>query len=378
MVAGFMLATAGLSAFVSNTATAAMMLPIALSVVRLTQPAGDAAPADDSRGPVTSLSTCLMLGIAYAASIGGVVTIIGTPPNVFLTGFLRNGIAEPYRSDLTFVRWLPIGVTLAVILLPATWWLLTQCLFSLSEQTIEGGKQMIRRQLAELGPWKLGERATLFLFAVTAVGWIIRPWLVEWSVSWRGGEYHPLASLTDSGVVMFTATLLFVVPVDLKARQFVLDWRTAERIPWGALLLFGGGLTLANACRENGVVEFLGSFSSLAKGCPAWLLVLGVTTFVVFLTELTSNLATVATFLPVLAALAPGLGIHPYLLIIPAAISASCAFMLPVATPPNAIVFASGRVHIQQMIRAGFWLNLISIAVVTAIAMLIARPIFGV
>ena len=318
-----------------------------------------------------------MLGIAYAASIGGVATIIGTPPNVFLVGFVRDTIAEPYRMEISFASWLLIGVPLVVVFLPIVWLLLTRFMFPVAREPIAAGRQLVTRELQRLGPPCRGEIATFVLFAITAILWISRPLLVRWSWSQGEADFYPLAHLTDAGIVMMTAIALFVVPVDVRRRDFVMDWQTAKDLPWGVLVLFGGGLSLASACEVNGVAEFLGSLSRYISGLSTPVLVLCVTAAVIFLTELTSNTATTATLLPVLAALAPGLGVHPYLLVFPAALAASCAFMLPVATPPNAIVFASGRLRIGQMARAGFWCNLIGVLLVTALTLFIIRPWLG-
>lgn len=369
MVAGFMAATAILSAFVSNTATTAMMLPIAMSVIGLTKDKD--ADADRSS---ENLATCLMLGIAYAASIGGTMTIIGTPPNVFLIGYVRETIAEPFRTEISFVRWLPIGVPLAIGFLPIIWFGLTHLLFPIRIRHIRGGEGLIASELHKMGRPSQGERITLIVFLVTAGLWITRPLLLNISWSSSNELFQPFANVTDAGIVMTTALLLFVIPVKHPSRRRVLQWQEAERIPWGVLILVGGGLSLAGAVSANGVAPFLGSQSRYIGSVSPFVLILIVTTAIVFLTELTSNIATTATLLPILAALAPGFDVHPYVLIFPAAIAASCAFMLPVATPPNAIVFASGAVRINQMIRAGFWFNLAGIALVTLLTYYIIIP----
>ncbi|MFT5523291.1 MAG: sodium-dependent dicarboxylate transporter 2/3/5 [Pirellulaceae bacterium] len=365
MIAGFMFTTAVLSAFVSNTATAAMMMPIAASVIRLVKMQGERA---------NNFAVCLMLGIAYSASIGGVATIIGSPPNVFLVSYLNDSIAEPYRTELSFSRWLLFGVPLAIVFLPIVFVVLTRVLYPIKVQTIEGGDQLIRGELDLLGPINRGEWATFIVFMVTATLWIIRPVLTGLTFG-SSATWLPFAGLTDAGIAMLAALVLFVIPVDAKSRQFVLDWNTALKLPWGILILFGGGLSLAAAVQANGVAEFLGSYARFVSGMPPVVVVVCVATGMIFLTELTSNTATSATLIPVLGAVAPGLGIHPYLLVVPAAIAASCAFMLPVATPPNAIVFATGTVNLQDMVRAGLWLNLIAIALVTLLTMLLINPI---
>lgn len=358
MVGGFMLATAGLSAFVSNTATTALMLPIGASVVAL---AGRRGPMD-GQGPPDRFPLALMLGIAYSASIGGLATIIGTPPNVFLVGFLRNELG----IDVTFLSWLRIGLPLVTILLPATWWLLTRWIYPLGREPIPGVEARIGDALSEMGPLGRGERITLVVFVTAAAAWIGRPLLAAWSV----GGSRPLAHLTDTGIAVLAALALFVTPVDRRRRTFTMDWETAEGLPWGVLVLFGGGLSLAAAVQRHQVAEYLGAQVHALASWPAWLVIGLVTTAMIFLTELTSNTATAATLVPILAALAPGLGMPALRLAIPATLAASCAFMLPVATPPNAIVFGSGWVTMRDMARAGLWLNLLAILPIAAMAYL--------
>ena len=362
MIGGFMLVTAVLSAFVSNTATTAMMLPIALSVIDLVR-RNKTASAD------RNFALCLMLGVAYAASIGGIATIIGTPPNAILAGFIK----ETYGETISFARWLVIGVPLAVVFLPITWFLLTRVLYPIRLERIEGGRELIAREHAQLGPMKPGEWVTLIVFLLAAIAWIFRTII----------ERH-IPGVSDPGIAIIAAMLLFVIPVDLKKGTFTMNWSTATKLPWGILILFGGGLSLAAAVKVNGVAQFIGStvptLQGLAEtqGLRTLLLIVLVTTGVIFLTELTSNTATTTTLLPILAAIAVGLGLHPYLLIVPAAIAASCAFMMPVATPPNAIVFGSGYITIPQMCKAGLWLNLIGIALVTLLAYAIIVPVLGI
>jgi len=356
MVGGFMLASAALSMWVSNTATAVMMLPIALSVVRL------AGSDDDGRFRVA-----LLLGVAYGCSIGGIGTLIGTPPNLFLASYARSELGV----EISFVRWMAFGVPLVLCFLPAAWWLLTHMLYPLGDRRIEGGRDGVRTALAELGPVGRGERVTLIVFAITAVCWVTRPLLV-------GLSWGPFEGLTDTGIAMFAALSLFCIPVDARRRVFAMDWETAVRLPWGVLVLFGGGLSLAAAIRHNGVDGFIGSQFASFGTLPAFVLVIAIVTLVLALTELTSNTATTATLVPILAALASGLGTAPLLFIVPAAVAASCAFMLPVATPPNAIVFGSGYISMFEMIRAGLWLELIGIALITALTYALAIPILGI
>ncbi|MDG2382323.1 MAG: DASS family sodium-coupled anion symporter [Pirellulaceae bacterium] len=373
MVAGFMIATAVLSAFVSNTATTAMMLPIALSVIGLVAANREQIDAKC----ISNFSTCLMLAIAYSASVGGMITIVGTPPNVFLVSFLRNTIDEPNQMNVSFARWLLLGIPLACLFLPSIWLLLSKVLYPVKFETIPGGDRLILTELKKLGSMNRGEWVTFILFLLTAGMWITLPLLKQIHLTVGEGEIYPLEKLTDPGIVMLTAVLLFVIPTGDKERRFTMDWETAVRLPWGVLVLFGGGLSLAAAVDRNGVAPFIGGFSSYVAGVPPIALVLAITTVIVFLTELTSNLATTAAVIPILAGLAPGLGMHPYDLIVPATLAASCAFMLPVATPPNAIVFGSGKITIGQMARAGFWLNLLGILLVTAVSSALVKVVFG-
>lgn len=373
MILGFMLVTASLSAFVSNTATTAMMLPIALSVVALFRKQGQDTEAISTER-VNRFATCLLLAIAYSASIGGITTIIGTPTNAFLITFLQDQIAEPYRREFSFASWLPIGLSFSVVFLPVMYWMMTRVIFPIGNFSIAGGKQLIAQELKDLGRVNRGEWNTLGVFSVVVSLWLFRPLVTKLTFSFAGSEVQPFAELTDSVVAMLGAVALFIVPVKIRGRVFTMDWATAEKLPWGILLLFGGGLSLASAVKRNGVAEFIGSQAEAFSSVPTIVLILAVTATIVFMTELTSNAATTASLVPVLAALAPGLGIHPYLLVIPATIASSCAFMLPVATPPNAIVFGSGMITGPSMARAGFLLNLVAIVIVTLHAVLVVGP----
>jgi len=267
-----------------------------------------------------------------------------------------------------------IGVPITLSFLPLTWLALTRFVFPLSIKKIEGGEALIRDARSKLGPMQRGEWWTLAVFLLAASFWIFRPLLA----GVHFGGWQPFAGLTDPGIAITAALLLFVIPIDIENREFVMDWDTAVRLPWGLLVLFGGGLSLAAAIDNNGVSQFLGSLSGLAAGMPSLLIVLIIVALVIFLTELTSNTATTATLVPILAAVAPGLGLDPLVLIVPAGIAASCAFMLPVATPPNAIVFGSGMVRIPDMSRAGIWLNVLGIGLITALMYLVAMPFLGV
>ncbi len=362
IVGGFMLVTALLSMWVSNTATSIMMLPVALSVIDYTGSSGDAA-ADDN------FSLCLLLGIAYSASIGGIGTLIGTPPNLFLASFLESQLGQ----EISFLDWMRVGIPLVVIFLPISWLTLTRGIFPLGSAPIAAGDAFLQEAADRLPPMNRGAWVTLGVFLLTATCWITRPLLTAWEI----GGFRPLSGLTDTGIAMLAALSLFVIPVDFEKRVFAMDWETAVELPWGLLLLFGGGLSLAAAVKTTGVGEFIGSQVGALGYLPPLLLVLLVTTLIILLTELTSNTATTATFLPILASLAIGLELPPLLLLVPAALAASCAFMLPVATPPNAIVFGSGRISIPQMCKAGIWLNAIGILLITGLTYGIAMRVLG-
>jgi sodium-dependent dicarboxylate transporter 2/3/5 len=378
-VGGFMLVTALLSMWVSNTATVVMMLPIAISVITLAQRAERDAEGNEGgnqewdgasplpAGETRNFALCLLLGIAYGASIGGIGTLIGTPPNLFLASFAKSELGR----EISFVGWMAVGLPLVAVFLPGVWWGLTRWLYPVRGRGAAGSGSYTREALAELGPMQAGEWVTLAVFATTACTWILRPLLNDWEVA----GLRPLAGLTDTGIAVIAALSLFVIRVDRKDRVFAMDWETAVQLPWGVLILFGGGLSLAAAIQANGVGEHIGNQLGALAGWPVLLLMAGVTMVVIFLTELTSNTATTATFVPILAALAPSLDLSPYVLIVPATIAASCAFMLPVATPPNAIVFGSGTLTVPEMSRAGFWFNLLGIVLITALTYAVALPL---
>ena len=366
IVAGFMAITTLMSMWVSNTATTVMMLPVAMSVLHLAH-ADEVLSGDPAKRP--AFATCLMLCIAYAASIGGIGTLIGTPPNLILAGFLE----EQYGVTISFVRWLAVGLPLVAVFTPIVWLLMTRWLYPVPREPIAGGHEAVVEELRSLGRPSRGERATFVIFMVTALAWITSPLLREITIA----GHRPLAGLSDPGIAIIAALALFVVPVEIRTRTFVLDWESTKRLPWGILILFGGGLSLADAVKSYGVAEFIGVHAHSLASLPTLLIMILIAGAVIALTELTSNTATTATLLPILAGLAPSLGIHPALLLIPTTIAASCAFMMPVATPPNAIVFGSGHVTIPQMCRAGIWLNVIGLVLIVGLAYAVAVPLFG-
>jgi len=325
-----------------------MMMPIGLSVILLVRPDaeyGAGRPVD------FNFAVCVMLGIAYACSIGGLATLIGTPPNALLAGFML----ETYGHAIGFAEWLAIGLPLVVVTLPATWLLLTRVAFPIRISEIPGGRDAIDAQHTALGGMTRGEWSVAAVFVLAAALWVLRPVLEE-----------TVPGLSDAGIAVGAALLLFVLPAD-GAGTRVIDWQSAERLPWGVLILFGGGLALAEAVTATGLAEWIASALPVSAGIPTVALVLVVVVVVILLTELTSNTATAAAFLPLVAAISIGIGENPLMLAVPAALAASCAFMMPVATPPNAIVFGSGYVTIAQMIRAGAWLNALFAVAITVL-----------
>lgn len=351
-IAGFMIATAFLSMWVSNTATSIMMLPIGLSVIAMM---GSSEPEAQRR-----YATALLLAIAYSASIGGIATLIGTPPNALLAAYL----SENQGVSIGFAQWMLIGVPVTLLMLSLTWWWLTRKDFGLTSQSDSGA--LIRNELAALGPLQKGEKLVGIVFVLTASAWIFRPLLSDGLMPW----------LSDTGIAIVAAIAMFLIPVNVKERVFVLDWETAQGIPWGVLLLFGGGLAMAGVISSSGLAEWIAESLSVAGHLPVIVMIVLVAGVIIFLTEVTSNTATAAAFLPLLGAVAMSQNLSPLLLTVPAAIAASCAFMMPVATPPNAIVFSSGHMKIQDMIRAGFALNIMGILVVTLASYLLLGLVF--
>jgi solute carrier family 13 (sodium-dependent dicarboxylate transporter), member 2/3/5 len=360
LVAGFMAATAFLSMWVSNTAVAVMMLPVGVSVIQ----AVGRGPGEGSVPPGDpDFARALLLGIAYAASVGGMATLIGTPPNALLAGFL----SEQYGIVLGFGEWMLLGLPLAILTLPLVWLVLTRVSFRpdpVGRSLPPGALQAMR---AGLGAIRAAERRVGWVFGATAAFWIGRP-LLE----------RVLPGLSDAGIAMGATLALFLLPSGRTRGEALLDWDWARRIPWDILLLFGGGLSLAGAISETGLASWIGGGVGGLGHLPVPVLLLAVVALLVFLTELTSNTASTAAFLPVLAAVALALGHPALLLLVPATLAASCAFMLPVATPPNAIVFGSRWIEIRHMVRAGLVLNILFILLLPFLALLLLRIFFGV
>jgi len=355
VILGFMLSTALLSMWISNTATAVMILPIGMAVV---SKLGEAFNNKDKK----NFRRALMLAIAYSASIGGMATLIGTPPNLIFAGVVE----EIYQIDITFMQWFSFGFPVSILLLAICWYYLSYIAFPLKGLQFPGGKTVIREQLKKLGKMNRQEKTVLVVFCLTALAWVSRSFFLS--------RFIP--NIDDTTIALIGATLLFVIPSGKKGER-LLEWKDAVKLPWGVLLLFGGGIALAIGFQSSGLAEWIGAQLHALQGVPILILVLVIITTVNFLTEITSNLATTTILLPILAALAVIMGVHPFLLLAGATVAASCAFMLPVATPPNALVFGSGYIQMNDMVRTGVWLNLISIVLLTLIVYFFLPMLWG-
>lgn len=361
LILGFMLATGFLSMWVSNTATAVVMLPIGTSVLALT------AETVGGWDKQKKFATALMLGIAYSASIGSLGTLIGTPPNAFLNAYM----ADTWEVTLGFGRWMAVGVPLALTFLLIAWALLIT-VFKPEMTEIPGGRELINEEIKALGPWTRPQIMTGIIFVLAALAWVSLPIIL--------GDFD---NYDDAIVGIAAGILLFILPADSERRIRLLDWKTANEMPWDVLLLFGGGLSLSSAFNSSGLSLWIGEMVKGLSVLPIVLIVAAVATLVLFLTEITSNTATAATFIPIMGGVAVGVGltgegdINVLLLTIPVALAATSAFMLPVATPPNAIAYGSGYVKIGEMIKGGVGLNIIGIFLITLTVFLLAVPIFG-
>ena len=361
IIFGFMIASAFLSMWVSNTATALMMLPIGMSIISLSKKLPSTTAAEKKE--LDNFGVVLVLSIAYACNIGGLGTLIGTPPNALLAAFML----ENYGVEIGFAEWMLLGVPMVVVGIGLSFLVLTRLSFPMHLRELPGGRDIIHQERERLGPLSREELKVATVFAAAAALWIFRPLL----------QPH-VPGLSDAGVAIAAGLALFLIPVDLSKGEFLLDWKASRELPWGILILFGGGLSLASAVTRTGVDDYIGI---LVTGFDAWptLILLAFSVLVILLlTEMTSNTATAAAFLPVLAAAAIGVGENPLLFVIPAALAASCAFMLPVATPPNAIIYGSKLLSIPMMVRAGAWLNLLFIGLVMIAAYTLMLAVFGI
>jgi solute carrier family 13 (sodium-dependent dicarboxylate transporter), member 2/3/5 len=361
LVAGFLVVAASLSMWLSNTATSIVLLPVALSVATLVRHGG--ADNMDSKTR-TAVDAALLLAIAYGANIGGLATLIGTPPNALLAGFLL----QSSGYNLGFARWMLFALPLSAILLALAWLVLTRLAFRIPTASLPGARAAIDREFAALGPVSGPEIRVATVFVMVAVAWLVRPVAADMLPDGM--------AVTDPAIALTGALALFLLPSGRRDGERLLDWRQTRRLPWGILVLFGGGLSLAAAIGKTGLAAWIADTLAGQADLPIGVIVTGTTGIIILLTELTSNTATAATFLPLVTELAVRLGHNPLLLAIPAALAASCAFMLPVATPPNAIVYGSGRITMGQMAWAGIWLNVLATALIVVAAFVLLPLVF--
>ena len=346
IILGFMLATALLSMWISNTATAVMMLPIASSVVKLlTKNEGSDLDPEQRK-----FALGLMLSIAYSANIGGTMTLIGTPPNVVMVGYMQ----QLLDTTMSFSQWMVLGLPIGFLLLLATYLLITKVLFVNNLNSIEGSDLLIRQRLESLGKISKQERLVILVFALTAFCWIFNQQL---NLLVGKNIFSNTTTAISGGILMF------LMPLEWRQQKFLLDWNDTKKLPWGILILFGGGMCLAKGMEKVGIIQLVGDFVANQGNMSLVFFVVIITALVLFLTEVMSNVALVTIFLPVVIGISGSLNIQPLLLVIPATIASSCAFMMPISTPPNAIVFASGYIKIKQMVKAGIVLNIVAITI---------------
>ncbi len=357
IVLGFMLATAFMSMWISNTATAVMMLPISLAIIKQY--------LDDPKTVVDEnalFGKAMMLAIAYSASIGGMATLIGTPPNLVLAGVIK----ELYNIEISFAQWMLFGLPISILLLFTCWLYLVNIAFDLKKQSFPGGRAEIATQIKSLGKITFEEKVVLAIFIFTALSWILRKDVLQ----------PLLPNIDDTIIAMFAGIIVFILPSSKKGEK-ILNWEEAVRLPWGIVLLFGSGMAIAEGFEKSGLAYWIGTQMTALDGITMLFILLFVVTVVNFLTEVTSNLATASMLLPVLAQMSSAIDVHPYILMVSATMAASCAFMLPVATPPNAVVFGSGYLSMPDMVQKGFWLNILSILLITALVYFVLPWLWG-
>ncbi|MEL6987700.1 MAG: DASS family sodium-coupled anion symporter [Bacteroidota bacterium] len=345
VILGFLIATAFLSMWISNTATTVVMLPIALSVITLLANDEDGFTKGDQ-----NFALSLLLGVAFAANVGGIATIIGTPPNTVLIGFLE----QEYGIQISFLSWLKVGLPFSLLMLTLIYFILVKLIYPNHLKSESNNFDLINNELRKLGPINKIEKRVLLIFATTILLWIGRTSINVWM---------PFISLSDAGISMLAAFFLFTIPLQFQTGKFSLEWEDTQKLPWGILILFGGGLALASALSSTGVIDFIGNIISKKENLSVFLIGAILIAVVLFMTELMSNVALIAIFAPVIAGIAIGLKSEMLYMLIPAAMASSCAFMLPMATPPNAIVFASGHIKVHEMVKAGVYLNILAVLI---------------
>ena len=364
MTLGFMIATGFLSMWVSNTATALMMVPIGLAVIAQVTGISSKQLLEGTVGKQEqNFGKGLMLALAYSASIGGVATIIGTPPNTIMVGMLK----EQYEQTISFSQWLLFGLPLSIVMLALVWVLITKILFPTGDLKLAKGKDVIEQELKKMGPITKEEIVVFVVFFLAAVLWILSPTLKKF-----------IPGINDTVIAMIATLLLFTIPSNWKKGVFILDWKTAVKIPWDIVILFGGGFAVAAGFSKTGLAKYIAEQLNGLKDMDMLIFVAIVTLLVIFLTEITSNTATATLLVPIMGASAIALGVHPFATIIPAVVAASFAFMLPVATPPNAVVFGSGAIKIKDMAAAGIWVNLLGTIIIVLFVTYILPLLWGI
>lgn len=357
IILGLLLSTSFISAWVSNTATAAMMVPIALAVLKVVRSTREDLPIDRAEH---NFGVCVLLAVAYGASLGGVLTLIGTPPN----GIFARFVEQTYNVPVSFIDWMLIAFPIVVVMIAATQLLMTKVLFRELVSELPGGKDWVMHEYSKLGPMSRGEKIVLTVFVTAALLWCFGPVIRGIQI----GDMTPFKPLSDTVIAMGAGIILFIIPVDYKRGVHALDWSSAsDTVAWDVLLLFGGGLSMAAAIQKTGLADIIGAQATFLSSLPEVAAISGLTTLTVFASEFTSNTALAATMMPLVAAVADSIGMHPEALLVATTFGASLAFMMPVGTPPNAIIFGTGRIRIAEMIRAGFGLNVCGIVVVTII-----------
>ena len=350
IILGFSLATALLSMWISNTAAAMMMMPVAASVVALTK--------RDS-----NFATSLMLSVAYSASIGGMATLIGSPPNMIAAGLYF----ERYQTELTFLQWAKFGLPTSILLLAVCYFLLTRVLYPSRKSEVAGSAKLIGHELAELGPVTSAQRRILFVFGLVALLWTVRPFIHSFIIGLLPPDWSSVTLFDDTTIALVGGLLMFTLPQGQNDRAPILTWDDAKGLPWGILLLFGSGLCLADGLEKVGVIKMLGQTLSGQGDLSLWLLLLIFTVIAILLTELLSNVALATVMIPIMFGIADARGLDPLLLAITVTLGASCGFALPISTPPNAILYSSGHIKMKQIVTAGIILDLLAAGVICAV-----------
>lgn len=355
LIGGFMIVSALISMWVMNTSTTLMLLPIGLaicSVVAKTVP-------DMSEKEKNNFDKALLLSIAYAATIGGMSTLVGTAPNIIFSSFMQ----EFYSMEISMIGWMKLGVPVSICMLAFAWLILTKFIYPVNFTSSEETKNVLSNMLSDMGPVSKDELRVGLIFFIAASLWMFRSLIDNY-----------LIGLTDAGIAILVAISLFIIPSEKEGE--LLSWKHSRKIPWGLLLLFGGGLSLGVQINDTGLGLWIGQSLESLKNVPLIILIMAVASLIIFLTEVTSNVATTSTFLPVFGSVAVAVGVAPEVLTVPVVLAASCAFMLPVATPPNAIVYGANKFRILDMMRAGFFINICGIFVLTIFSYFFAKVIF--